>query len=327
MPRTHLLAAFLSLAVATAAAAPSASAGSFARVPPSEDQDLKLYREDGGIITGPEALARMPTEAGLVLWLAGNQFFAMDRVIGAFRAAHPEIAVGLVTLPPGLMLTAIEQGGWTYGGKDYPGVPDIYASVELGHIQRLKADGLMQRYAIYLHNELAIMVARGNPEHVTGIDDLARPGLRIALPNPTNEGIMQFYARKVLERHGIWAAISGGCECAGCQPTARTWFTAVHHRETPQRILAGESDAGIVWRTEITEAQRRGEALDGVALPPEDSLRNEVAYAIGALTAAPHPANAEAYLDFVATPAARDAYREFGFVDATADELRQKPIP
>jgi hypothetical protein len=72
------------------------------------------------------------------------------------------------------------------------------------------------------------------------------------MPNPVNEGIMQFYARKALERHGIWSAIANGQECASCQTTERNWFTAVHHRETPDRIRDNKPDAGIVWETEVT---------------------------------------------------------------------------
>ncbi len=94
---------------------------------------------------------------------------------------------------------------------------------------------------------------------------------------------MQFYIRKVLECHGLWQAISGGKECVSCQTTKNNWFTAVHHRETPDRIKAGQTDAGVVWKTEVLEARRAGADIDAVELPDEDSLRSEVAYVIGAL--------------------------------------------
>jgi len=41
-----------------------------------------------------------------------------------------------------LLLAAIEGGGWTYGGKQFGGRPDIYASVNLGHLKQLKAAGM-----------------------------------------------------------------------------------------------------------------------------------------------------------------------------------------
>jgi len=104
------------------------------------------------------------------------------------------------------------------------------------------------------------------------------------------------------------------------------WFTAVHHRETPDRILAGTSDTGIVWVTEGIEAQRQGKAVDMVRLPPADSLRDEVAYVIGALNG-PRKAAADRYLVFLRTPAAQAAYAKYGFVNASPQALTPRPIP
>src|SRR6476469_1351631 len=81
-------------------------------------------------------------------------------------------------LPPGLLLQAIKAGGWIYADKDYRGLPDIYASVNLGHLKQLKASGMMDSYRIYMHNELQIMVAKGNPKKITGVQHLARADVR-----------------------------------------------------------------------------------------------------------------------------------------------------
>jgi len=325
------LAATLVAGCATKQAPPPAAAPKadtkYATIPPNKDNDLKLYYGDGRIVKGADALGRMQREADVILWLAGNQFFAMDDVIAAFQKQSPGTKVGIITLPPGLLLNAIEGGGWAYGGKEYPGLPDVYASVNLDHLKRLKKAGMMDTYAIYLHNEMELMVAAGNPKQIKGIKDLARPDIRTSMPNPVNEGIMRFYGKKVLQRNGVWDHISGGKECFSCQTTPNNWFTAVHHRETPERILAGKSDTGIVWVTETMEAKRDGAKVDSVRLPPEDSLRDEVSYAIGALTGSPHKAAAQRYLAFLATPAAQDAYASFGFVRATPQELTLRPIP
>jgi ABC-type molybdate transport system substrate-binding protein len=322
-----LLAACTTAPVTPAPRGAGASPEKFAAIPSNKDSDLKLYGTDGRIVTGAGALARMQNDAGLVLWLAGNQFFAMDDVVRVFQARNPGIVVGLVTLPPGLLLEAIEKGGWVYDGVAYPGLPDIYASVNLGHLRKLKTLGRAEKHSVYMHNEMVLLVARGNPKAVRGLADVRRADIRTSMPNPVNEGIMQFYGRKVLEREGLWAHVSAGNECFSCQTTPHNWFTAVHHRETPERILAGTSDTGIVWLTEAIEAQREGKAVEAVRLPPQDSLRDEVAYAVCALRGARHAAAAERYLAFLATPEAQAAYTKFGFVGASADELAAKPIP
>lgn len=307
--------------------APAAAGAAFAAIPANKDDDLKLYSSDGRIVKGAEALGRMQREAGVVLWLAGNQFFAMDAVVRAFQAQNAGASVGLITLPPGLLLEAIEKGGWTYGGAAYAGRPDVYASVNLAHLQKLKRAGLMDEYAVYMHNEMVLMVAKGNPKAIKGIADIARPDVRTSMPNPVNEGIMQFYGRKVLERHRLWVAVSANKECFSCQTTPNNWFTEVHHRETPERIRDGRSDTGIVWVTEAIEAQRAGMLIDSVMLPPEDSMRDEVSYAIGVLTNSPRRAAAQKYLEFLRTPAGKQAYAGFGFVNATDAAMKSRPIP
>jgi ABC-type molybdate transport system substrate-binding protein len=319
--------AMLSAGCASEPVQPPAAAGGFAAIPKNKDNDLKLHYADGRMLKGADALSRMQREAGLILWLAGNQFFAMDDVIGAFRKHNPGVAVGVITLPPGLLLRAIQTGGWTYQGQSFPGLPDVYASVNLDHLKALRKAGLMDTYAIYLHNEMELMVAQGNPKRIAGIRDLVRPDVRTSLPNPVSEGIMRFYGRKVLERHGIWNHISAGKECASCQTTPNNWFTSVHHRETPERILDGRSDTGFVWVTETMEARRGGARVDSVRLPPEDSLVNEVSYAIGSLSNGRNKAMADRYIRFLATAEAKQAYSKYGFVNASDPELRLKPIP
>ena len=314
----------LGLSMATAL---SASGADYAVIPPNKDSDLKLYLSDGTLLQGKAALARMPEDADIILWLAGNQFFAMDDVIAAFRKTRPATSVGLITLPPGLLLDAILKGGWIYEQTNYPGLPDVYASVNLGHLKQLKAKGLMQSHMIYMHNELQLMVAKGNPKSIKGIADLARQDVRTSMPNPVNEGIMQFYGRKVLEHNGLWPTIAANKECIACQTTERNWFTAVHHRETPDRIKSGLSDTGFVWRTEVLAAQRSGASIEGITLPVKDSMRDEVSYAIGALTNSPRQPLALAYLSFLATDDAQETYAKYGFVKASSIELLSKPIP
>src|ERR1700761_4480005 len=166
--RLQMIVGGLILIVMTFVMAPVASAESAVKaelvvIPANHDSDLKLYAADGSIVTGADALERMPG-AGLILWVAGNQFFAMDKVIGEFQRSESGLSVGLITLPPGLILSAILGGGWIYNGHEYRFTPDVYASVNLGHLKKLKTAGLMSHYAVYMHNELQIMVAKGNPK-------------------------------------------------------------------------------------------------------------------------------------------------------------------
>ena len=271
---------------------------------------------------------RRMADADLVLWLAGNQFFAMADVVRAFQLQNPSIQrVGLITLPPGLLLRAIQHGGWKYQGRSFPMLPDVYGSVELGHLRQLRARDTMDAYMVYLHNEMELIVARGNPKRIKGVDDLGRSDVRSMLPNPLDEGIMTFYAKPMLQRHGLWDRLSGGKECKSCQPTASTYFTAVHHREIPAAIKAGTADVGIVWVTETRNELRAGSDVQSISLPPQDSMVHEVGYVAGALRQAKHSLAARRYLDFLKTDEAQSAYARYGFIKASAADLSLRPIP
>jgi len=86
-------------------------------------------------------------------------------------------------------------------------------------------------------------------------------------------------------------------------------------------MLDGRSHAGIVWVTEILHAQRTGKVVEGVKIPAPYNLAAKVNYAIGAVTEGRNRANAEAYLKWLATPAAKAAYAKHHFVPATGAEL------
>ena len=292
-------------------------------VPAEHDADLRYFGVDGAQQNGGAAFDAM-RGADLNLWLAGNQFIAMTKVIGRFQALHPGISVGLITLPPGLILKAIQAGGWSYQGRVLPIHPDLYGTVS---VDQLRATGLIRTYIVYTHNALELMVARGNPKHVATLADLARPDLRVALPNPLTEGIMAFYAKPILVRLGLWQALSPGADCADCDPTPRVHFTTVHHREIPARIAAGQSDVGLVWATETAAAIAAGAPVQGVVLPDDQSAAAQVAYVAGVLQDTKHQAAADAMLGFLGSDAGQQAYASFGFRPASAPERVPRPLP
>lgn len=313
----------LRLALLALLLAAPARAADLVPVPAGHEVDMRFFAASGENLDGAAAFARM-AGADLNLWVAGNQFFAMPRAIGAFQKQHPGLSVGLLTLPPGLILQAIQAHGWRFAGAALPIHPDVYASVSEAHLRGTRQ---ISRYLIYMHNALELMVAPGNPRGVGDLRDLARPDLRVMLPNPLTEGIMTFYAKPILQRLNLWGALSPGADCADCDAAGHVHFSLVHHREIPAGIAAGTVDAGLVWRTETLAALADGAKVQGVALPPEQNAAAEVNYMAGALDDSPHAAAAAAWLDFIASPAGQAAYAAFGFVPATGAERTLRPLP
>jgi ABC-type molybdate transport system substrate-binding protein len=288
--------------------------------------DHRTFYADGKIAYG--RIADSYT-ADLSMYLAGNQFMVMQDLIGAFQKLNPDIKTVFVeTIPPGQILKGqlLKQG--EIGGKKIARNPDLFASVNVNHLNKLHSEKMMDDYMIYTHNKLALEVLEGNPKHIKGPMDLARDDVVVTLPNPLTEGIFKFYGSKMLDMLGIYEKVTGNAKCKSCWAIKdKTWFTARHHRETPLRLLAGKTDVGLVWTTEIIYQRQIGRKIEGVEIPAPYNMADKVAYAIGALKSARNPGNAARFLTFLGTQEAQDIYAKHGFIKATQAELQLKPLP
>ena len=185
----------------------------------------------------------------------------------------------------------------------------------------------MDQYMVYIHNQLELMVAKGNPKKIKGPQDLGRDDLVQSHPNPISEGIFTFYGSAMLKQLGLFEKVTGGKECKECWAVpGKVWFTQRHHRETPDRLEKGEADVGIVWTSEVKHAQAEGRKVEGVAIPAPLNMSKEASYVIGALKTGRNQANAKRYLDYLATNTAQDIYAKYGFAKATTDELKLSAI-
>ena len=263
------------------------------------------------------------------MYLAGNQFMVMEELIRDFQKRHPNIKTVFVeTIPPGQIFKGqlLKQG--SIEGQKIDMNPDLYASVNLGHLKKLKAKGRMDKYMIYTHNKLELMVAKGNPKGIKSPEDLGRDDLVQSHPTPLTEGIFKFYGAQMLRDLGLYEKVTGNAKCKGCWAVpGKTWFTQLHHRETPQRIEEGKADVGIVWITEIAHARATGRNIDGIPIPGPYNQQDKVGYAIGILKDGRNHKNAETFLAYLASAPAQGIYAKYGFVNATEDELNLKPIP
>lgn len=291
----------------------------------NENSDYRTIYQDGRVEYGKIGDSY---SADLVLYLAGNQFMVMEELVKDFLGKHPNINnVYVETIPPGQILKGqlLKQG--QINNQDTAMNPDVFASVNLGHLKKLKAKGMMDSYKIYTHNKLELMVAQGNPKAIKGPQDLARDDLVQSHPNPLTEGIFKFYGSAMLKDMGLYEKVTANAECKSCwAKEGKTWFTQRHHRETPDRIENGEADVGIVWTTEIIEAKKQNRKIDGVAIPAPLNKGSVVGYAIGVLKSGRNQDAAMHYVGYLRTNAAQGIYAEYGFVNATREETALKPL-
>jgi len=252
--------------------------------------------------------------ADLVLFMAGNQFMAMKEIVSTFQKECPEInKIFYETLPPGLELKQILSGGALFRNEIIDVCPDIYSSVNEKAMEMLIQGGhiLKDDYYLYLHNRLTLMVPEDNPARIKAVVDLGGDSIRISQPDPANEDIA-FHIMDMYRQAGGDELVHQIMEKKRAEGT--TIYTIVHHRETPLRISKKTVDVGPVWATEVIHAKASGLSFD-VVEPGEDlDQRNRINYYICKLKNSPNPENADKFIVFIRSPAARQIYQKYGFL-------------
>ena len=250
----------------------------------------------------------------LILFMAGNQFMAMEEIVSVFQKEHPDIEkIFYETLPPGLELKQILSGCALFKGKILDVYPDIYTSVNKKAMNLLGRSGHINNgdYHLYLHNRLVLMVPEGNPAGIKSVADMAGDNIRISQPDPENEDIA-FHIVDMYRQAGGNDLVQRIMEVKRKQGT--TIFTVVHHRETPLSISNKTVDVGPVWATEVIHAKSTGLAFDVVELGEDLDQRKSVNYYVCKLKNAPHLENATKFLDFIRSSSAQKIYQKYGFL-------------
>jgi molybdate transport system substrate-binding protein len=178
------------------------------------------------------------------------------------------------------LATQIEQGAHA----------DVFAAADTANMDRLKAGGfVIGEPKVFVHNRLEIVVAPGNPKKISGLADLARPGLIYIAAGPTVPAGK--YASQALAK-------------AGVQVTPRSQETDV--KAVVSKVELGEADAGIVYATDVRAA---GDRVSGVPIP--DQYNVVATYPIAAIKGAGGLANE--FIDFALSDAGQSILESFGF--------------
>jgi molybdate transport system substrate-binding protein len=233
----------------------------------------------------------------LVLYASGNYFFAVAGLVDAFGDAYPQYRghVYYETLPPGLLLKQMEAGGTvTSGNMTWTAKPDVLMAELTASNDLVQQGKLVAPVVAFATNNLTIMVPAGNPAKVTGLADLGRAGLAVAMPNPQFEGIAR-QARASLAKAGgeALAETTYGSKVRN----GETVLTRIHHRQTPLYLMQHLVEAGVTWKSEAIFQEELGNPIGHVEIPAEQNTL--AVYSAAMVPGAPHPDAARDWLKFI----------------------------
>jgi len=139
------------------------------------------------------------------------------------------------------------------------------------------------------------VVAPRNPKGITGLADLAKPGVIYIAEAPTVPAGK--YALQALKMAGVTV-------------TPKSLETDV--KSVVSKIELGEADAAIVYTTDVTAA---GSKVAGVAIP--DAVNVVATYPIVAVKATTNAAAVNAFIAYVLSATGQAKLQSFGFLSAS----------
>jgi len=212
---------------------------------------------------------------------------AFTRIGGGFERAHPDVTVRFSFGPSDGLATQILEGA----------PADVFAPASPKYMDQVRSDGPgVTRQVDFARNTLAVIVPSDNPAHITSLADLARPGVKLVLAAvgvPAGD-----YARGVLENAGIQK-----------EALANVVSNEEDVKGVVQKVLLGEADAGIVYRTDITPDI----STSVRAISISDGVNVIATYPIAVIDGSGHPPLAEAFVRFVTGPG-QATLKKFGFL-------------
>ncbi len=222
---------------------------------------------------------------------------ALDEAADAFEK-QTGVKVFLTYGGSGTVLSQMELS--RSGDLYIPGSPDYLVKSESKKI----TDPASTKIVAYLIP--AINVQPGNPQNIQSLSDLAKPGIKVGIGNPTTVCV-GLYAVEILERNNLLTDVYKNIvtQAASCDNTATL-------------ISLKSVDAVMGWSVFQAWDPKN---IQTVFLKPEQISR--IAYIPAALsTFVKEKEAASAFIDFLVSPTGQDIFRKWGY-DVTEAEARK----
>ncbi len=141
-----------------------------------------------------------------------------------------------------------------------------------------------------------IIVPRGNPAGISGLEDLARPGVELVWGDPEVAAIGKT-GINILKKAGVYDAA-----------WANVVATFPTMNEVMTQIALGQADAAINWWDTVKFV----EEIEVIQIPRE--LNDIKLISVGALTFSKSPDAARQFVDFCSSKKGKDIFEKQGFV-------------
>ena len=198
-----------------------------------------------------------------------------------FEAAHPGDTVKFSFGPSSGLAEQITSGA----------PADVFASAAPGNMDDVVSAGDAASPQNFAKNTMEVATPPDNPGNVESVKDLADDSVKVALCQPQVPcGVV---AAKVFKNAGITV------KPVTLQPDVKSVLTQVE---------TGNVDAGMVY---VTDVQAAGSKVNGVTIPASDNA--STLYPIATINSSKHKSIAQAFMNYVLSPAGQQVLKAAGF--------------
>jgi sulfate/thiosulfate transport system substrate-binding protein len=212
---------------------------------------------------------------------------------------------------------------------------DVVAFSTTPDMARLVKDGIVPKtwnanpYRGFSSDSVVVLVVRkGNPKHITGWDDLIKPGVDVITPNPSTSGSARW---NILAGYG--AELKEGKTPAQALAYVKTLLTknvSVQDSSASaalQTFTGGKGDVLLDYESDAVSAKKAGDAIDIVY--PQQTLLIQTPIAV--TTKSSHQAQAQAFVNWQWSTAGQTLWAQKGYrpvLASVASQFASKfPIP
>ena len=236
------------------------------------------------------------TENTLTVFAAASLAESFQALAAAFEDDHPDVRVAFNFAGSQTLSTQLEHGAEA----------DVFASADWHQMARVSEAGLLGNVPEYFAANRLVVVAPADSDAVRTLDDLARPGVSIAIAaydvpaGAYTSETLTLMSNDVAHPAGFAAAVKANVV---------TNETSV--RGVAQKVFLGEVDAGIVYETDARADQYAG-AFRVVEIPLQ--FNPAAQYPIAALSTTDELETALEFIKFIQGDSGQAILREHGFV-------------
>jgi molybdate transport system substrate-binding protein len=232
--------------------------------------------------TGGATSAASASATGSITVLAAASLTgSFTELAHRFEAAHPG---SKVVLSFGASSTLAQQA--------LNGAPaDVFASASQKNMDQAVQGGVASSPQVFARNVMELAVPPANPAAITGLADLARPGVKLVLCQP--QVPCGAVAGKVLQKAGV---------------AAHPVSLETDVKATLTKVELGEADAGIVY---VTDVKAAGSKVKGIPIPAGVNASTD--YPVAVLKDAPNRALAEQFVSYLLSEEGASVLARAGF--------------